>query len=232
MTSSKRARKFMEIAVEEMKLAKSEHTNKPDPMVGAVLVSKRGKILGKAYRGNFSAGDHAEFTILEKLRSDENPTGGTLYVTLEPCTKREPPKKPCAQRIVEEGIGRVVIGIRDPNPEINSVKYLRRHGVEVDFFDEDLAEEIRIINKEFINFMENSKQNRGNFIMKSDKMEGPSLEEERPMPQSSIDDFSHKAIQEFLEKKKLSYRIPSQELWAFFRKARYLVKREIMMYQL
>ena len=32
MTSSKRARKFMEIAVEEMKLAKSEHINKEDPI--------------------------------------------------------------------------------------------------------------------------------------------------------------------------------------------------------
>jgi len=226
MNSSKRERKFMEIAVEEMKLSKSEHTNKVDPMVGAVLVNKRGKILGRAHRGNFIAGDHAEFTILEKLRSDEDPVGGTLYVTLEPCTKRELPKKPCAQRIVEEGIVRVVIGILDPNPEIYSVEYLRRHSVEVNFFDEDLAEEIRIVNKDFINFMKNSKQNRKDSMTKSDKMEGPSLEEERPVPQASIDDFSHEAIQKYLEKKNLSYRIPSQELWAFFRKAKYLVKRE------
>ena len=142
MTSRKRDRKFMEIAVEEMKLARSEHKNKIDPLVGAVLISKKGKILGRAHRGNFSAGDHAEFTLLEKLRSDKNTVGGTLYVTLEPCTKREPPKKPCAQRIVEESIGRVVIGILDPNPVIygHGVAYLRRHGVKVDFFDKDLAE--------------------------------------------------------------------------------------------
>ena len=225
MTSSKKDRQFMEIAVEEMKLAKSEHINKIDPMVGAVLVNKRGKLLGRAHRGNFSSGDHAEFTILEKLRFGDDPVGGTLYVTLEPCTKRESPKKPCAQRIVEEGIGRVVIGILDPNPEISSVKYLRRHGVNVDFFDKDLADEIRIVNKDFINYMENSKQNREGLMTKSGKMETPSLEEERPVSQSSIDDFSHEAIQRYLEKKNLSYKISSSELWAFFRKAKYIVRR-------
>jgi ATP-dependent DNA helicase RecG len=216
----------MEIAVEEMKLARSEHINKIDPMVGTVLVNKRGKMLSRAHRGNFSTGDHAEFTILEKLRSDENPVGGTLYVTLEPCTEREPPKKPCAQRIVEEDIGRVVIGILDSNPRIHGrgEAYLRRHGVKVDFFDKDLAEEIRIVNKDFIDFIKNSKQNRDDFMTKSDKMEGPSFEEERPVPQASMD-FSHEAIQKYLEKKNLSYNLPSPELWAFFRKAKCLVRR-------
>lgn len=218
----------MEIAVEEMKLAKSEHKNKIDPMVGAILVDKRGKILGRAHRGNFSTGDHAEFTILEKLRSDKDPTGGTLYVTLEPCTKREPPKKPCAQRIVQEGIGRVVIGILDPNPGIHGsgVAYLRRNGVKVSLFDEDLAEEIRIVNKHFINFMENSKQKKEVSMTRPEKMETPSLEEERPVSQSSIDDLAPEAIQKYLEKKPLSYKIPSPELWAFFRRAKYLVRRE------
>ena len=59
----------------------------------------------------------------------------------------------------------------------------------------------------------------------ADKMETPSLEEERPVTQSSIDDFSHEAIKKYLEKKNLSYKIPSSELWAFFTQAKYLVKR-------
>ncbi len=63
----------MEIAVEEMLCSQSEHINKEDPMVGVVLIDKNGKELAGAHRGNFSAGDHAEFTIFEKLISDEDP---------------------------------------------------------------------------------------------------------------------------------------------------------------
>ena len=108
----------MESAVDEMLRSRSEHMGKPDPLVGVVLVDKHGKELARAHRGSFGHGDHAEFTIFEKLTSDEDPVGRTLFVTLEPCTKREQPKKPCAQRAIEKGIKRAVIGIRDPNPEI------------------------------------------------------------------------------------------------------------------
>jgi len=228
MTSTKKHRKFMEIALEEMLRSQSEHTRKADPMVGVVLVGKRGKELARAHRGNFSAGDHAEFTIFEKLMSDEDPVGGTLYVTLEPCTKRERPKKPCAQRIVEKGIARVVIGIRDPNPEIcgHGIAYLRRHGVKVDFFDEDLTEEIRSRNKEFIDFMRNSEQESENPVKTPEKLEGPSREEERSVPEASLEDFSHEAIRKYLKYKNLSHDVPSRKLWSFFIKAKYVVKRQ------
>ena len=200
MSSSKRDRKFMEIAVEEMLRSQSEHTNKEDPMVGVVLIDKNGRELARAHRGNFSAGDHAEFTSFEKLISDEDPVGGTLYVTLEPCTKRERPKKPCAQRVIEKGIVRVVIGIHDPNPEICGcgVAYLRKHGAKVVFFDEDLAEEIRIRNEDFINFMQNGKQKKEVSMTKLEKLEGPSHEEERSLPEASPEDFSHEAIRKYL----------------------------------
>jgi len=218
----------MEIAVEEMLQSQSEHTNKVDPMIGVVLVDKSGRELARAHRGNFSAGDHAEFTIFEKLMSDEDPVRGTLYVTLEPCTKRERPKKPCAQRIVEKGIARVVIGILDPNPEIygRGEAYLLKHGVEVDFFDEDLAEEIRISNKDFIDFMRNNRQRDDASETNREKLEGPSREEERSVPEARVEEFSYEAIQKYLNYKGLSYAIPSQELWTFFRKAKYLVKRQ------
>jgi len=228
MTNKKRDRMFMEIAVEEMLRSKSEHTNKADPMVGVVLVDKSRKELARAHRGNFSAGDHAEFTIFEKLMSDEDPIGGTLYVTLEPCTKRERPKKPCAQRAIEKGIIRVVIGILDPNPEIfgHGVVYLRKHGIKVDFFDEDLAGEIRIRNKDFIESMQKSKHKKKAMMTISEKLEGPSHEEERSVPEADVKDFSHEAIQHYLKYIHLSYVIPSEELWTFFRKSKYLVKRQ------
>ena len=91
--SDARDRKFMAIAVEEMRQSRSEHTHKSDPMVGTVLVDRKGKELARAHRGKFGPGDHAEFAILEQLSRDADPTGGTLYVTLEPCTTRQAPKE-------------------------------------------------------------------------------------------------------------------------------------------
>src|SRR6266404_8443751 len=63
-------RKFMQIAFEEMVRSRSEHKEKSDPMVGAVLVDKDGQHLGSTHRGDLRIGDHAEFTLIERyLRS-------------------------------------------------------------------------------------------------------------------------------------------------------------------
>ena len=53
-------------------------------MVGAVLMDRRGRLLAQAHRGTFSSGEHAEFTILEKLVLDIDPSGCSLFTTLEP----------------------------------------------------------------------------------------------------------------------------------------------------
>ncbi|MBL7128404.1 MAG: DeoR family transcriptional regulator [Ignavibacteria bacterium] len=228
---SKKDREFMEIAVDEMLQSQSEHTNKEDPLVGAVLVNKEGCEIARAHRGNFNPGDHAEFTIFGKLVSDEDTVGGILYVTLEPCTIRNRPKKPCSQWIIDKGIERVVIGIRDPNPDIYNigVSYLLKHGVKVDFFDDDLAEDIRNRNEDFINFMLNNKKKKVLTMTKaktkSDRLEGPSHEEERPVTEANTKDFSNKAIQKYLSFIKLAYKIPSLKLWTDFRRSKFLVKR-------
>lgn len=44
------SRKFMQLAVEEMVKSRSEHHDKADPLVGAVLVSPKGDVLGTAHR--------------------------------------------------------------------------------------------------------------------------------------------------------------------------------------
>ena len=64
MPSRRTDRKFMIQAIEEMRLSRSEHINKADPLVGAILVDRAGRVLARAHRGNFSGGDHAEFSVL------------------------------------------------------------------------------------------------------------------------------------------------------------------------
>jgi diaminohydroxyphosphoribosylaminopyrimidine deaminase/5-amino-6-(5-phosphoribosylamino)uracil reductase len=58
-----------------------------------------------------------------------------MYVTLEPCAHWGT-TPPCADRVVEAGIARVVIGARDPNPEAaGGIERLRAAGVEVELTD-------------------------------------------------------------------------------------------------
>jgi ATP-dependent DNA helicase RecG len=111
MSTNKEDRKYMEIAIEEMKKSKSEHTSKSDPLVGAVLVSAEGVELGRACRGGLREGNHAEYTLIERLLGDKCLDESTLYVTLEPCTIRTAPKKPCAEWVTSARIGRVFIGM-------------------------------------------------------------------------------------------------------------------------
>lgn len=103
----------------------------PNPMVGAVLV-KGGKIIGNGFHRRAGL-PHAEIEALRAAQNRaQNPKGGTLYVTLEPCSThgRTPP---CTDAIIAAGIRKVVVGATDPNPNHASRGFalLRRAGVEV-----------------------------------------------------------------------------------------------------
>lgn len=102
----------------------------PNPHVGAVVLSSAGDVVGEGHH-EAAGGDHAEVVAL-KAASDRA-HGGTLYVTLEPCNHhgRTPP---CVDAIVRAGIARVVIGCRDPNPQVvgGGIEALRRQGVHVE----------------------------------------------------------------------------------------------------
>ena len=88
-----------------------------------------GTIVGRGYHRQ-AGGPHAEVTALDA--AGDRAAGGTLYVTLEPCNHhgRTPP---CTEAILAAGIGRVVVGVRDPNPQVRGkgATRLRRRGVEV-----------------------------------------------------------------------------------------------------
>jgi len=101
----------------------------PNPMVGCVIV-KDGRVIGEGYHGRFG-GPHAEPTALAACM--ENCRDATVYVTLEPCCHTNKKTPPCAPKLIEAGVARVVIGCLDPNPNVDGrgVKILRDAGIEV-----------------------------------------------------------------------------------------------------
>ena len=123
----------------------------PNPMVGAVLV-KDGRIIGKGYHEYFG-GPHAEVNAINN--SSESVEGATLYVTLEPCT-HQGKTPPCAPLIMEKGIGRVVIGMADPNPKVKGkgIDFLLSKGIVVQ--SGLLEDEISRINEIFLNYITTS----------------------------------------------------------------------------
>jgi diaminohydroxyphosphoribosylaminopyrimidine deaminase/5-amino-6-(5-phosphoribosylamino)uracil reductase len=121
------------------------------PKVGAVLV-RDGRMQAEGFRGATGPGDHAEFGILERVLKGVDVTGGTIYTTLEPCSRRSPDKVPCAQRIVERGVAEVWIGAYDPDPRITREGWLllREGGVRRHDFPEDLRDRVGLANAVFI----------------------------------------------------------------------------------
>jgi diaminohydroxyphosphoribosylaminopyrimidine deaminase/5-amino-6-(5-phosphoribosylamino)uracil reductase len=102
----------------------------PNPLVGAVLVSPDGVVVGQGYHER--AGEaHAEVRALSEAGARAR--GATLYCTLEPCCHLGR-TGPCVHRIVEAGVRRVVAAVEDPNPLVSGrgFAYLRAAGVIVD----------------------------------------------------------------------------------------------------
>jgi len=142
-------RRFALLAIEEARKSAPED-ERPHPKVGALIV-KDGHVLSKAHRGE-KPKSHAEYVALEDKLSDDLAAGATVYTTLEPCTTRRHPKIPCAQRLVDRKIGRVVIGMLDPNPDIRGRgdQLLSDAGIEVQLFPRDLRAQVEEMNRDFI----------------------------------------------------------------------------------
>jgi diaminohydroxyphosphoribosylaminopyrimidine deaminase/5-amino-6-(5-phosphoribosylamino)uracil reductase len=110
--------------------ARGRGRTSPNPMVGAVIVSPDGIVVGQGHTQ--PAGDaHAEVRALADAGARAR--GATMYVTLEPCAHHGR-TGPCCELVAEAGIARVVAAVQDPNPLVNGrgFQYLREHGVSVD----------------------------------------------------------------------------------------------------
>ena len=121
---------------------------RPNPMVGCVVV-KDGKVIAQGYHAR-AGDDHAEVVALR--RAGEAARGSDVYVTLEPCNHfgRTPP---CTVSLIEAGVARVFIGIRDPNELVNGrgIRKLRRAGIQVE--TGILKDECRKLNEAFNHFI-------------------------------------------------------------------------------
>lgn len=98
----------------------------PRPWVGASLGPD-----GPEGATDGQAGPHAEVVALR--RAGVSARGGTLYVTLEPCSHhgRTPP---CVDAVLAAGVRRVVVGTVDPDRRVagQGIAALRAAGVQVD----------------------------------------------------------------------------------------------------
>ena len=100
----------------------------PNPAVGCVLV-KHGRVVGRGWTQP-GGRPHAETEALERAGSAAS--DAVAHITLEPCAHsgRTPP---CADALIEAGISRAVIAMRDPDPRVNGmgIGRLREAGITV-----------------------------------------------------------------------------------------------------
>ncbi|GGO04746.1 diaminohydroxyphosphoribosylaminopyrimidine deaminase [Saccharibacillus kuerlensis] len=133
---------YMRLALENARSAKGQTA--PNPMVGSVIVNE-GRIVGIG--AHLKPGEpHAEIHALRM--AGDHAKGGTIYVTLEPCSHHGR-TGPCAEAVVRAGLSRVVIAAPDPNPLVagRGVKILRDAGIEV--IEGVLREESERLNEVF-----------------------------------------------------------------------------------
>ncbi len=139
-------RRCLQLAANGLLLAR------PNPMVGAVIVSGDGRIIGEGYHVRCGQG-HAEVNAFASVKPEDERLlpSATMYVSLEPCSHygRTPP---CADLIIRKGVRRVVVGCIDPFAKVQGrgVQKLRDAGIEVAVGV--LERECLELNKRFITF--------------------------------------------------------------------------------
>ena len=121
----------------------------PGPLVGCVIVSPGGEVIGEGFYV-FEDIKHAETLALAQAR--ENARGATAYVSLEPHAHHGR-TAPCTDALIAAGIKRVVAPIEDLNPKVSGkgFAHLRAAGIQVD--TGLMSEEAARVNETYLHFM-------------------------------------------------------------------------------
>jgi len=120
----------------------------PNPMVGCVIVSKKGELIGSGYHEKYGEA-HAEVNAVQSVKNKKSLEEATVYVTLEPCAHygKTPP---CSSMLSKLPISRVVVAHLDPNSKVNGagLSELRNAGISVT--ESVLKKEAEELNEFFI----------------------------------------------------------------------------------
>jgi diaminohydroxyphosphoribosylaminopyrimidine deaminase / 5-amino-6-(5-phosphoribosylamino)uracil reductase len=116
------------------------------------VVVRDGEVVGEGWHARRGA-PHAEVNALRA--AGDGARGATLYVSLEPCT-HQGATPPCVDAILEAGVERVVVGVRDPNPNVSGggVGRLRDAGVDVEVVEGEPAWLARNLNAGYLSLHE------------------------------------------------------------------------------
>ena len=120
----------------------------PNPMVGCVIISSEGELIGSGYHKKFGE-SHAEVNAVNSVKNKKTLKGATVYVTLEPCAHHGK-TPPCSTMLSKLPLERVVVALQDPNAKVNGKGFseLRNKGIKVDVGV--LKHEAELLNEFFI----------------------------------------------------------------------------------
>jgi diaminohydroxyphosphoribosylaminopyrimidine deaminase / 5-amino-6-(5-phosphoribosylamino)uracil reductase len=121
----------------------------PGPLVGCVVVSASGEIVGQGFYV-FEEVKHAETIALEQ--AGERARGGTAYVSLEPHAHRGR-TPPCTDALLTAGIKRVVAPIEDLNPKVSGKGFAHLRAAGIDVETGLLQEEATQVNEAYLHYM-------------------------------------------------------------------------------
>ncbi|MFU8859322.1 MAG: bifunctional diaminohydroxyphosphoribosylaminopyrimidine deaminase/5-amino-6-(5-phosphoribosylamino)uracil reductase RibD [Cyclonatronaceae bacterium] len=127
----------------------------PNPMVGCIIVSADGKVIGKGYHERYGKA-HAEINALNSVKDHAALKGATLYVSLEPCS-HQGKTPPCAVALSKLPLKRVVTAMIDPNPAVSGrgLNILEQAGIRTE--TGLLEQEAENLNEAFIHYIRYNK---------------------------------------------------------------------------
>jgi diaminohydroxyphosphoribosylaminopyrimidine deaminase/5-amino-6-(5-phosphoribosylamino)uracil reductase len=121
----------------------------PGPLVGCVVVSPSGEIVGEGFY-LFEQVKHAETIALEA--AGERARGATAYVSLEPHAHHGR-TAPCTDVLIAAGIKRAVAPIEDLNPKVSGKGFAHLRAAGITVHTGLLSEEAAQVNEAYLHYM-------------------------------------------------------------------------------